>query len=339
VLIFLIGFASAIIATLTSRVQSNIKSQIAYASIAQIGIIFMELAFGFKYLALLHFAANAFLRTYQLLVSPSVVSYLIREMFYTFEPQKRIFKHVLSKKIIYSLYVMNLKEWNLNTMMYKIYWNPVKWLGKRVNFITMKHVIWFFIPAYIVGVLLRYNIKLMPQSIIHFLPILFSFIGLLMVLKAYSERSKARISWVLIILNHLWIALAISFNEQFKFLETGLFLSGILIAGAVGYYSLNRMRKIETNIDLTRFNGHVFKHPKQAILFLIACLGLSGFPITPTFIGEDLVFSHIHANQYALAFFVSASFIMDGLAILRIYARVFLGPHVHSIYEMGYRSS
>jgi formate hydrogenlyase subunit 3/multisubunit Na+/H+ antiporter MnhD subunit len=83
----------------------------------------------------------------------------------------------------------------------------------------------------------------------------------------------------------------------------------------------------------------VFKHPKQAILFLIACLGLSGFPITPTFIGEDLVFSHIHANQYALAFFVSASFIMDGLAILRIYARVFLGPHVHSIYEMGYRSS
>jgi NADH:ubiquinone oxidoreductase subunit 5 (subunit L)/multisubunit Na+/H+ antiporter MnhA subunit len=339
VLIFLIGFASAIIATLTSRVQSNIKSQIAYASIAQIGIIFMELAFGFKYLALLHFAANAFLRTYQLLVSPSVVSYLIREMFYTFEPQKRIFKHVLSKKILYSLYVMNLKEWNLNTMMYKIYWNPVKWLGKRVNFITMKHVIWFFIPAYIVGVLLRYNIKLMPQSIIHFLPILFSFIGLLMVLKAYSERSKARISWVLIILNHLWIALAISFNEQFKFLETGLFLSGILIAGAVGYYSLNRMRKIETNIDLTRFNGHVFKHPKQAILFLIACLGLSGFPITPTFIGEDLVFSHIHANQYALAFFVSASFIMDGLAILRIYARVFLGPHVHSIYEMGYRSS
>ena len=339
IIIGLLGLITSMVATFTSRVQSNIKSQIAYASIAQIGIIFMELAFGFKYLALLHFAANAFLRTYQLLVSPSVVSYLIKEMFYTFEPQKNIFKHVFAKKIIYSLYVMNLKEWNLNTMMYKIYWNPVKWLGKRVNFITMKHVVWFFIPAYILGVLLRYNIKLMPQSIIHFLPILFSFIGLLMVLKAYSERSKARISWVLIILNHLWIALAISFNEQFKFLETGLFLSGILIAGAVGYYSLNRMRKIETNIDLTRFNGHVFKHPKQALLFLIACLGLSGFPITPTFIGEDLVFSHIHSNQYALAFFVSASFIMDGLAILRIYARVFLGPHVHSIYEMGYRSS
>lgn len=339
ILIFLVGLLSAIIATFTSRVQSNIKSQIAYASIAQIGIIFMELALGWQYIALLHFAANAFLRTYQLLVSPSVVSYLIKEMFYTYEPQKNILKNVFAKKIVYSLYVMNLKEWNLNTMMYKLYWNPVKWLGKKIDFITMKHVIWFFIPTYIIGVLLRFNSKLMPEVNIHFLPILFSFIGLLMVLKAYSERSKARISWVLIILNHLWIALAISFNEQFKFLETGIYLSGVLVAGAVGYFSLNRMRKIETNIDLTRFNGHVYKHPKLALLFLIACLALSGFPITPTFVGEDLVFSHIHSNQYILAFFISASFIMDGLAILRIYARVFLGPHVHSIYEMGYRSS
>lgn len=76
-----------------------------------------------------------------------------------------------------------------------------------------------------------------------------------------------------------------------------------------------------------------------SFLFLLCCLGLSGFPITTTFIGEDLVFSHIHSNQLALAFFVSASFIIDGLAIVRIYARVFLGPHVHSVYEMGYRSS
>jgi formate hydrogenlyase subunit 3/multisubunit Na+/H+ antiporter MnhD subunit len=72
---------------------------------------------------------------------------------------------------------------------------------------------------------------------------------------------------------------------------------------------------------------------------LLACLGLSGFPITPTFIGEDLIFSHIHEDQALLALFISLSFIIDGLAIIRIYARVFLGPHVKSIYEMAYRSS
>jgi formate hydrogenlyase subunit 3/multisubunit Na+/H+ antiporter MnhD subunit len=68
-------------------------------------------------------------------------------------------------------------------------------------------------------------------------------------------------------------------------------------------------------------------------------LGLSGFPITPTFIGEDLIFSHIHENQVVLASFVALSFIIDGLAIMRIYARVFLGPHIKNYHSIAYRSS
>ena len=339
IIIFLLGLSTAIVTTLTARVQSNIKSQIAYASIAQIGLIFMELSLGWGFLALLHFAGNAFLRTYQLLVSPSVVSYLIKEMFYTFEPNKNYIKKVYHKKFLYTVYILSLKEWNLNSMMYKLYWNPLKWMGKRVDFITMHHVLYFFTPVFLIGVIMRYNKTWLPDSFSHYLPIIFSFVGLVMVLKGFTEQHKARISWVLIILNHFWVALAISFNEDFLFAETLLYISGIILAGALGYYSLNRMKNIEVNIDLSRFNGHVYKHPKQAVFFLLCCLGLSGFPISPTFIGEDLVFSHIHANQILLAVFVSASFILDGLAIIRIYARVFLGPHVHSVYEMGYRSS
>ncbi|MCF8447791.1 MAG: hypothetical protein K9H61_12430, partial [Bacteroidia bacterium] len=248
-------------------------------------------------------------------------------------------KKVFAKKLLYTFYIMSVKEWNLNNMMYTLYWNPVKWLGNRFSFITLKHVIYFFIPAFFIGVGMRYNINMLPDSFTHYLPILFSLIGLIMVLKSFTERHKARMSWVLIILNHFWVALAISFNEKFMFTETALYLSGIIVAGSIGYYSLNRMYNIESNIDLARFNGHIYKHPKQGLLFLLTCLGLTGFPISPTFIGEDLVFSHIHPNQIALAIFVSASFIMDGLSIIRIYARVFLGPHVHSVYEMGYRSS
>jgi formate hydrogenlyase subunit 3/multisubunit Na+/H+ antiporter MnhD subunit len=68
-------------------------------------------------------------------------------------------------------------------------------------------------------------------------------------------------------------------------------------------------------------------------------LGLSGFPITPTFIGEDLIFSHIHEDQIVLACFVTLSFIIDGLSIIRMYARLFLGPHIKSPTEMAYRSA
>jgi formate hydrogenlyase subunit 3/multisubunit Na+/H+ antiporter MnhD subunit len=77
----------------------------------------------------------------------------------------------------------------------------------------------------------------------------------------------------------------------------------------------------------------------MALLFLLCCLGISGFPITPSFIGEDVMFSHVREDQVMLAAFTSLSFIIDGLAIIRIYARVFLGPHVKSMYEMAYRSS
>jgi len=96
---------------------------------------------------------------------------------------------------------------------------------------------------------------------------------------------------------------------------------------------------MEGSIGLDQFHGHSYKHPKLAFLFLLCCLGLSGFPITPTFIGEDLIFSHIHENQIVLASFTALSLIIDGLAIIRIYARVFLGPHAKSIDEMAYRSS
>jgi NADH-quinone oxidoreductase subunit L len=53
-------------------------------------------------------------------------------------------------------------------------------------------------------------------------------------------------------------------------------------------------------------------------IFLLACLGVSGFPISPTFIKEDLVFTPIYGGQAILAFFVALSFIIDGLALIRI---------------------
>jgi len=68
-------------------------------------------------------------------------------------------------------------------------------------------------------------------------------------------------------------------------------------------------------------------------------MGLMGFPITPTFIGEDLVFSHIHEDQIVLAFLCSVGFVFEGIAIVRIYGRVFLGPHTKNYHETAYRSS
>ncbi len=339
ILIGLLGLITSLVATGIARVQSSVKSQIAYSSIAQIGIIFIEVAAGLEYLALFHFAGNAFLRTYQLLVSPSVVSYQIREQFYNFVPRQQTVEDSWPKKFEYSLYMLCLKEWNLDSFMYKYLWNPVKWAGKKLGYLTTPKVLTFFIPAYILGALLFYFEDLVAPSIHEILPIVFSIIGLMMVLKSFTERIHARLGWILVILNHFWVALSISFNEHFEFSHTLLYLSGISVFGLFGYLILRRLKTLEGSIDLDQFRGYSYKHPKLGLAFLLACLGVSGFPITPTFVGEDLIFTHIHEDQVLLALFTALSFIIDGLAIMRIYARVFLGPHVKSVYEMAYRSS
>jgi formate hydrogenlyase subunit 3/multisubunit Na+/H+ antiporter MnhD subunit len=66
---------------------------------------------------------------------------------------------------------------------------------------------------------------------------------------------------------------------------------------------------------------------------------MTGFPISPAFIGEDLLYTHIHSDQVVLAFLVSLSFVVDGLSIIRIFARVFYGPHIKNYHEIAYRSS
>jgi len=339
ILTFIMGLSTSIIATLIARVQSSVKSQVAYASIAQIGLIFIEISFGWENIALLHFAGNAFLRTYQLLVSPSVVSYLIREQFYNYIPHAHTFEDSFPKKIEYSIYLLSLKEWNLDSFMNYIVWKPLRRIGRKLDFLTHNRLLFLFIPTFLIGLLAYFNEEQLPAGSPTFLPILFSIIGLLMVLKSYSERKSPKMSWLLLIMNHFWIALAISFNEHFTINEAVFYLSGIIISGGIGYVCLSKLTKLEPAIDLNQFAGHVYEYPKLALVFLLAALGLMGFPITTTFIGEDLVFSHIHEDQIFLAFFSSVSFVFGGIAIVRIYARLFLGPHTKTYHETAYRSS
>ncbi|MBY0588652.1 oxidoreductase [bacterium] len=71
--IVLVGGLTAIYATLCSRVQSDIKSALAFASLTQVGIIVAEIGLGWRYLPLAHIIGHACLRTLQLLRAPSLL--------------------------------------------------------------------------------------------------------------------------------------------------------------------------------------------------------------------------------------------------------------------------
>ncbi len=72
-LVISVGAVSAIFGTLMSRVQTDVKNSLAYASLTQVGIIVVEIGLGLRYLALIHIIGHASLRTMQLLRAPTLL--------------------------------------------------------------------------------------------------------------------------------------------------------------------------------------------------------------------------------------------------------------------------
>jgi NADH-quinone oxidoreductase subunit L len=71
--IALIGLATAVHGTLVGRVQNDIKCALAYASMTQVGLIFVEIGLGLRMLAIVHIVGHAALRCLQFLRAPSVL--------------------------------------------------------------------------------------------------------------------------------------------------------------------------------------------------------------------------------------------------------------------------
>jgi formate hydrogenlyase subunit 3/multisubunit Na+/H+ antiporter MnhD subunit len=87
------------------------------------------------------------------------------------------------------------------------------------------------------------------------------------------------------------------------------------------------------------FHGYAYERPGLALIFLLSSLGLLGFPITPTFIGIDILFTHIGEQQFPLILFTALTFLFLELSVLRIYARIFLGQHKKPYHPIAFRSS
>ncbi|MBL7748778.1 MAG: hypothetical protein JNM19_15175, partial [Chitinophagaceae bacterium] len=249
IVIIVIGAITAIMATMIARVQPTVKTQIAYSSAAQIGLMFIEIALGFHWLVLLHFAGNAFLRTYQLLVSPSVLNYLVHHQY---------FHYVLPKqqsisKLKASLYMLNIKEWNLDTVMFRYLWSPFKWLGRRFQFLQSGILIGIFafmglcllVIGYADATVLPFPRRVMP-------PILMS-IALAVILFAFSYRHSALKAWVYLIIAHFFIIAAVLFNTpHVRLIEVVFYASGVLLAFFLGYYCLQKIKAIDNDISLNR---------------------------------------------------------------------------------------
>ncbi len=69
----LIGVATAAYATVVARVQSDVKSAIAYSALTQVGLIVLEIGCGFPRVAFVHLLGHSCFRLLQLLASPNIL--------------------------------------------------------------------------------------------------------------------------------------------------------------------------------------------------------------------------------------------------------------------------
>ncbi|HUQ91181.1 MAG TPA: proton-conducting transporter membrane subunit [Bryobacteraceae bacterium] len=71
--VILVGALSAIHGTMVARVCTDAKTSLAYSSISQLGLIFIEIGFGLSWVAVVHIAGHAIVRTLQFLKAPSIL--------------------------------------------------------------------------------------------------------------------------------------------------------------------------------------------------------------------------------------------------------------------------
>ncbi len=331
----IIGGVTAIISHLITKTQSTLKGQIAYSSATQIGIMFIEIALGLESMALLHFAGNAFLRSYQLLTSPSLMALKIREQ--TFEPGENIETGHSSngmRRFKSTIYLLGLKEWNLDYLIFLLIFRPLKWIGKPFKRFSLLQLMMLSLPIYCLGLMMIPNGNHETHGIFHQLgSLIVGVLAVVFISRGYTEKENAVHAWIFVIGTHLLIDLAVSLNQPLNAKETTMYLSGVVLSGIIGLAILLFIQSKHQVISLFDYQGMAWKHPKLSALFLITALGISGFPISTSFFGEDLIFVHIHENQFVLASITAMVFVINGITVIRLYAKIFLGTHQKNVQE------
>lgn len=334
-LIIFSGILTSFICNYIAKSQPTVKTQIAYASISQIGLIFIEIGLGFHTIALVHFAGNAFLRTYQILVSPSVLGYLIHNQLFT-EPKQ---KNKSNSKFYNTLLMLSISEFNMDKTLFTYFWQPFKIIGTSLLFLNKK---WFYIFGIIflfTGIYLDINTFAFHENLLQVFVYTFAFMALVLLLISFNERLSSKQAWLNVFFGHLFIMMSVSINSHIQINYLLIYLLSISFFGILGFIAISQLQNKTNKTTLDTYHGNGKNHPKLSLLFLVSCLGLIGFPISPLYIGIDLLLTYIEKHQYIIIGFVAFSLVFIEISLLRIYTRLFCGMPESKGEPIAFKSS
>ena len=342
-IVFMIGLLTVVIATLSEKTQSNIKGQIAYASITQVGFMFIELSLGLDTLVLVHFMGNAFLRCYQLLVSPSIVAHLLRvegsadtdfyinsEAKFSFLPES--IRNTLPEVLQNTLYVFSLQEGNLELLVRALIWEPLKRMGVMINN-TKPWLKALYALAGVMIILLAFEGIGVDRK---YLSIPISIGMVFASLSAFGQKNNPVGVWNAITLSSILAGIAVMFLNPLAKLDVAIFLSGIIPAWLLGVVVLFKLLKNQDPTEsLFTYQAMAETQPKLSLLLFLSFLCLVGFPISPAFLGEDLLLSHASSHDPWFALPITIAFIINGISGARVFQRLCMGRPTELCTEYG----
>lgn len=334
-----VGLVTALVASSIARVQSSIKTQIAYASITQIGIMFIELAAGLQWLVLVHFVSNAALRTYQLLISPSVVSYLVHDQFFYFVPPAQRIKNTLLGKLRATIYILGIKEWNMNSAVSHYLWKPLKSIGRVFAFLDKFPV---QVASAVLFLAAAGAAALVPLSTGSVLAVstAAAIIGIVFYIRAYATKNSARMCWNLIMLGNLFGALFLGLASAGGWKYFAMYGAGVVAAFIAGHACLWYLQvRGGESLALRDYHGSIYAFKKLGHIFFIICLLFMAFPISPSFLAQDILLSSIPGNNAFQIILFCLAYLLMGVSVMRLYTKVFFGPHKTGHHEIAYKSS
>jgi NADH:ubiquinone oxidoreductase subunit 2 (subunit N) len=157
-------------------------------------------------------------------------------------------------------------------------------------------------------------------------------VSLLMVLvsaSAFSQKHSPYKVWNNIAISSFLAALAVWLMVPGSLFDIAMFLSGIVPSWLLGLGVMAILLKNEHFAESSfRYRAFAETRPRWSFLLFLSFLGLVGFPITPAFLGEDLLLSHASSQHPWFALPITIAFVVNGIAAARVFLRLSMGRPV-----------
>jgi len=164
-------------------------------------------------------------------------------------------------------------------------------------------------------------------------------LSIIFYIRAYATKNSARTCWNLIMLGHLYGALFLGLASAADWKYLVLYGTGVTVAFMTGWVCLKYLEVKGESTMLGDYHGSVYTFKKLSHVFFIVSLLFMAFPISPSFLAQDILLSLVPSDYVFQIVLFGLSYLLSGVGIMRLYTKVFFGPHKMSYHEKAYKSS